>query len=59
MQYRVYVHEVHLSIRMVEADTPEEAKELAEQEEEVSCQYAYSLDPEHWFVEPVTQETRT
>jgi hypothetical protein len=50
--YIVGVKEVHISTRLVEAETPEQAREeAASYGQEVSCEYSYTLDPSEFTVE--------
>ena len=54
-KFYVGIREVHVSTRMVEADTAEEAMALivdgVEDGDEVICEYSHTLDPETWTVE--------
>lgn len=49
--YRVLVREVHLSHRVIEADTPEAALDMAGDELEVKLEYSHTLDQSMWTVE--------
>ena len=50
--YIVGVKEVHTSTRIVEADSPEQAREMAAGEGlEITCEYSYTLDPSEFTVE--------
>jgi hypothetical protein len=51
MQYRVLIREVHVSHRLVEAASPEEAKENAGDGEEIFCEYSHTLPRDTWTVE--------
>ena len=54
MKYKVLIPEVYISTRLVEAESPEEALEIAGDETEISCEYSYSLEEEYWEIESVT-----
>lgn len=51
--YLVSVREVHVAMRRVEANSPEEAKELAKENngDEISLEYSHTLDDDLWTVE--------
>lgn len=50
--YIVGVKEVHISTRIVEAESPEEARAIAAGEGlEIACEYSYTLDPSEFTVE--------
>jgi len=51
MQYIVLIREVHVSHRLVEANSPEEAKENAGDGMEVFCEYSHTLSQDTWTVE--------
>jgi hypothetical protein len=56
MKYIVTVYEVHSQIVEVEANSEEEARELASQmieEEDYGIEYSYTMDAEDWTVEKV------
>lgn len=52
-KYMVCIPEVHVSLREVEADTPEEAKKIAGDnfDTEVLLEYSHSLNLDMWTVE--------
>lgn len=54
MKYRVLIREVHVSHRYVEAASPEEAMNLAEDAEDSYTEYSHSLGRGLWTVEEVT-----
>ena len=52
-KWYVGIREVHVSTRLVEAETAEEALAIAGHEsDEVMCEYSHTLDPDTWTVEP-------
>lgn len=53
MKYIVQVREVHISHREVEANSPEEAKELVSNgdDTEVYLEYSHTLGSDTWTVE--------
>lgn len=55
-EYRVLVQEVHVSHRIVEADSEAEALEKANDAEEVDLEYSHTLDKEAWTVEGPEEE---
>lgn len=50
-KYCVYIREVHVSHRFVEANSPEEAKDLAGDEACSYLEYSHTLDKDTWTVE--------
>lgn len=58
-KFYVCIREVHVSHRIVEADTPEQAKELAGDAPEDYLEYSHTLDKEHWTVEEAVPERST
>mgnify|MGYP001546803263 CR=1 FL=1 len=57
-KFYVGIREVHVSTRMVEAETAEEAMALivdgVEDGEEVMCEYSDTMNPDTWTVEEAT-----
>jgi len=55
--YYIGIREVHVSTVVVEADSEEEAMDLAADGagEEVMCEYSHTMDREHFTVESVEQ----
>lgn len=51
MKYRVLIREVHVSHRIVEANSESEALELAGDGEEDYCEYSHTLSKDTWTVE--------
>jgi hypothetical protein len=51
MKYLVLIREVHVSHRLVEADSEQEALEFSGDGEEVMCEYSHTLPKETWTVE--------
>ena len=52
MFYVVGIKEVHIRTVVVEADSPEEARALADSDcAEIDLEYAYTLDPSEYTVE--------
>lgn len=55
--FRVLIREVHVSHRMVEAETAEEAMEEAGECEEHHLEFSHTLDTDEWTVEgPIAKE---
>jgi hypothetical protein len=52
-KYRVLIREVHVSHRVVEAETPEQAMELAGDANDTFTEYSHSLPKDTWTVELV------
>jgi hypothetical protein len=52
-KFIVQVAEVHYSFREVEAESEEEAMEIAPGMEETLLEYSRTMDPEFWKVEEV------
>lgn len=52
-KYLVSIKEVHYSIREVEADSPEQAKELAGDADEMELVYSHTCDESEWTVTEV------
>ena len=50
-KFYVQIREVHVSTRLVEADTIEDALHDAGGAEEVICEYSHTLGQETWSVE--------
>jgi hypothetical protein len=50
-KYYVLIREVHVSTRLVEAASVEEAIHEAGGAEEVMCEYSHTLDTDTWSVE--------
>lgn len=50
-KYRVLIREVHVSHRIIEASSAEEALREAGEGTEVYLEYSHTLDPETWTVE--------
>jgi hypothetical protein len=48
--FKVLIQEVHISYRMVEADSSGEAKEKAAECEEYDLEFSHTLDTETWSV---------
>ena len=51
MKYTVLIREVHVSHRLVEADSEKEAIEKAGDSDEVYLEYSHTLDKSTWTVE--------
>lgn len=51
MKFRVEIREVHVSTRIVEADSKEDAINRAFEGDEVSCEYSHTLEDS-----PITAE---
>lgn len=51
MKYRVLIREVHVSHRIVEASSRDEALELVGDADEVFCEYSHTLPKETWTIE--------
>lgn len=51
-KYLVEIREVHVSHREVEASSPEEAMNLAEDAEDLFTEYSHTMPKEHWVVTP-------
>lgn len=54
--YIVIVKEIHMSYRKVSAETPEEALELAGDEEEICLEYLDTLNDENWVVREIKDD---
>ena len=56
-EFHVLIREVHVSCRLVEASSPEEAIALAKEGnhdlEELFLEYSHTLDADSWTVEEV------
>ena len=52
MKYIVGIREVHVSHRVVEAQDPEQAKDIASRDldTEVALEYSHTLDKDTWTV---------
>ena len=57
-KFIVQVAEVHFSFREVEAETAEEAMEIAPGMEESLLEYGRTMDPEFWKVEEVSDDSQ-
>lgn len=56
-RFAVQVHEVHVSTRIVEAHTPEEARERAEEGEEEDISLSHTINRDEWKVEELRDKT--
>ena len=54
--YLVGIREVHVSHRIVKADSLEEAEHDAGGGTEIFCEYSHTLDPDTWTWEELTKE---
>jgi len=52
-KYRVLIREVHVSHRVVEAESPAAALELAGDADDTFTEYSHSLPKDQWTVEPL------
>lgn len=56
-RYYVGIREIHVSTRLVEAASPDEALEKATSvDDEVYCEYSHTMDREHWTVEEIPEK---
>lgn len=53
MKYRVLIREVYVSHRIVEANSEDEALQIAGDEEEDYLEYSHTLPKETWTVEKI------